>query len=638
MTTKAEQSGGQVALIGFLYQIVGTLALRAWASMPHPPDESGDLEALLVVIGRGDLHHEAHDIDAMVRALGFAEEDACVLLQFKFSHDPSRYPLTPGDLGDICKRFQENVEKWPSERLAITNYRVLTNRPISTTLKPILRRPAGQRSHKRFDTPGLVDMLQEVEVISDLTIEMFSNRLALFAAQYGTRQEEFVSGVHKLIGSLVAYAALNNTPVIAVNNLAAAFRGFPDPMQLVARQVCQSTNPARQRQVDRLGVPGFPGLPIRRKLLDDLRAAIGQTGFIVLTGDGGNGKSVLAWQMIDEILRDAGSGSGSLAAFLEPHQVEPDPLSWLVGEWQHAPEDRRHETMTIAFERIQVANPGATPAICLAIDGLDEIAAIHGHEVGIKRAVDWFWEHEQERGEHKTATVSVPTLPAPPASVLVVTCRDEEKVREPWLGGELSHALRTHPPFSLPVGEFSEEELLEAAEQLMPDQRSQVATAFRSSALKTNAATGSGPVIHSDISSILTHPAMWYAMYALDDAQRVGVLIGELASLDALADKFMHWFVTKVIRRRPEWGREDVLDALKRVASLAGATNVSQFAYDLWKQPAVGEQVLVGSQRLRLYNEALSAGVIGEAERRKTWYWRHPLVGRRLAQLAEEEA
>ena len=154
--------GGQIALIGFLYQMLGALVLRAWSEHVDPV-KGDDFVALLSIIREGEVQHETSDIDVLISRLGLNQPDAYVLLQFKYSQNPEEYPVTPGDLADICQSFLRSTQHWTYQQRSITSYRVITNRQPSPTLLPVLQRPEGMRAHPQFNTPRVGTILS-VEV------------------------------------------------------------------------------------------------------------------------------------------------------------------------------------------------------------------------------------------------------------------------------------------------------------------------------------------------------------------------------------------------------------------------------------------------------------------------------------------
>ena len=145
------------------------------------------------------------------------------------------------------------------------------------------------------------------------------------------------------------------------------------------------------------------------------------------------------------------------------------------------------------------------------------------------------------------------------------------------------------------------------------------------------------PSIHEENLEALLHPAMWFALRRLTPSEQDYLLSGDQAALDHLAEEFIRWFCFKVWERRPNWVREDISVALREVAFEAERLHTAELPFSIWisqDTPAIGS---VGHQLTRLHDEAQSAGIIDESERRRSWHWRHPFVGRYLAKRAREE-
>lgn len=240
MTGQQKMPGGQVALIGFLYQMIGLLALRVWASNPDSVNDT-ELETLLALIREGELYHEKKDIDGLVRRIGLDRQDAMVLLQFKFSHHPERYPVTPGDLAKICQSFLREVQHWPPAQRNITSYRVITNRPISETLRPIMDKPPGERENEEFTTSEHKRMLLDVEILEDLDFSQWTEALKHFTDEYGVEEDEFEAGISRLVGDLVKHASVSQAPPIREEDLIKKIRGYDRPRKLTVSAIRSQT-------------------------------------------------------------------------------------------------------------------------------------------------------------------------------------------------------------------------------------------------------------------------------------------------------------------------------------------------------------------------------------------------------------
>jgi hypothetical protein len=638
-TGRRSVSGGQTALIGFLYQMVGTIGLRAWAECPAPTGESSDLEALLEVIRVGDLLHERDDQDAiaLVHLFGLDIPQARVFIQFKYSQNPQRYPLTPGNLAEICENFNRGTHQWSQEQREITRYCVITNRPLSPDLHLLMLQPGNQREHPQFTELETRKVLQKSILHSNYNFSTWYSALERFAHQYGTKQNEFERGIDRLIAKLVRRAETREDSPIQKEDLAQAFRDHMHPLPLTASSIRERTSARWDEIKDNLGVVG---LPVRRRLLDKAQELLAQHALLVFTGDGGRGKSVAAWHLLNSLQKSTSksSNNSSVATFLPAGDAQPHTLSWIVGDWDGTPERHRTETTMEALERLCLANPYVKPVLCLGLDGLDEHRETGGHDVSIREVVLWFWRREQDlrRRQQEIGLIE------PPEAVLILTCRTLDTITTEWLRGDLSMNLRNHPPEYVKFTDYTSEELLEAIEQIMPQHidRFEQALTRRSFLPNDEEIIGKGitsPSIYEETLEALLHPAMWFALRRLNPSEREYLLNGEQTALDRLAEEFIHWFCFKVWERRPNWIREDIVIALKEVAFEADLAHAAQFPFRIWinqDTPAIGS---IGHQLTRLYDEAQSAGVIVESEPRRFWHWRHPFVGRYLTKVARKE-
>ena len=250
-------------MIGFLYQMIGLLALRVWATDSDAVNNT-ELETLLALIRDGELYHEKKDIDGLGRRIGLDHPDALVLLQFKFSHHPERYPVTPDVLANICQGFLREVQHWSPKQRNITSYRVITNRPVSETLRPVMERPSGEREHEKFTTPELRRMLQDIEILEDLDFSQWTEALKHFTDEYGVEEEEFEAGVSRLIGDLAKHASVSEAPPIREEDLIKIFRGYDRPRKLTVSAIRSLTADEWDWIKDQLGLQGKP---VRRQLL-----------------------------------------------------------------------------------------------------------------------------------------------------------------------------------------------------------------------------------------------------------------------------------------------------------------------------------------------------------------------------------
>jgi len=623
--------GGQVALIGFLYQMMGALGLRAWAECRTLPVENADMEALLGIIHDGNVYHEIHDTDTLAHRLGLDRPGASALIQFKYSQHPERSPLTPTDLKHICENLRRSIQQWSLHEENTTYYRVITNRPISRALRPVIGKPAGQRSHAVFQQLELHEMLQKTEVFERLDFSLWQEALRHFACEYGTTQDEYEQGISKLVGMLVERAAAHQALPLREAELIKAFRSYEGLNKLTLSSIRERTASDWEEQRNQLGMYE---VPVRRRLLAEATDRVKRSALVIFTGHGGSGKSVAAWHLSRLMLEGSAEASGSLAVFLPVWRVQPHTLSWVVGEWSGIPADRRTEPSEQALERLRIANPYTRPVLCIVLDGLDEQRMTNERDPHILDLVGWFWRQEQLL-RRNPGTIETPL------ATLIVTCREPEVVMNDWLVEAFSPIMPEYPAITpVPVEDYSPQELLDAVQQDLPlqiERFEQMLSPQASLPMRVGTIDITFVPIPKEVVEALTHPAMWYALRRLQPEEHVSLLDGHPQALDLLAEYFLSWFYEKAWRRHPQWNRDDIAEALEAVALRAFATHAAQYPFEIWKEVSHRDYVLQGRQVYQnLYHEALSAGIIREAERRK-WYWRHPFVGRYLAQKAEEE-
>src|SRR5438128_12677036 len=105
MPNKDENEGGQAALVGYLYQILGLCSMKAKLHHLHTSENESaspaDIEELFSLVRGGSIQHEAYGQDAAIRRfqqLGINESDQCILAQFKYSQQDPALPIYPKEL------------------------------------------------------------------------------------------------------------------------------------------------------------------------------------------------------------------------------------------------------------------------------------------------------------------------------------------------------------------------------------------------------------------------------------------------------------------------------------------------------------------------------------------------------------
>lgn len=455
--------------------------------------------------------------------------------------------------------------------------------------------------------------MQKTTIISEQDFPKWTQALQYFASDYGVTPDEFDTGIERLIGKLITWATSHQAPSIRKEDLVRAFHNCDWQHKLTIAEIRSRTTWKWDELQDQLGVNG---VPVRRTLLEEAEDKLREHALIIFKGPGGSGKSVLAWHLLRNVQQQAVERGGSAAVFLPAWDIQPYALSAVVGEWAGAPE-RRTEQMERVLQRMHIANPTARPVFCLGLDGLDERRSTRYNTQSIYEVVSWFWRKEQElRRQWFSGSIE------PPEAVLIVTCRDSDSVITEWLHGAFSSSLANDPPESIPIDDYSDEELLQAVRLVMSSQSDRFEHMLGNASASVGSSrmmpTPSFPPVHQETLEALRHPAMWYALRKLDpDAQEL-LLDGDMQALDQLSCWFLHWFIEKAERRWTDWEGDDIEEALMSVALEASGLQAVEYPYTVWKAVGLrGYGFLPSPHVKRLYVEALSAGVITQADPRK---------------------
>ncbi len=102
-------NGGRVALAGFLYQMVGTLWLRAIGKTYDVSDDNTDISALKEFAPDASLTSEERE-DALLKRLGLEGDFHIVLVQFKYSGRQPPKKLARKEMIDIVDHMSNSIQ------------------------------------------------------------------------------------------------------------------------------------------------------------------------------------------------------------------------------------------------------------------------------------------------------------------------------------------------------------------------------------------------------------------------------------------------------------------------------------------------------------------------------------------------
>ena len=632
----AMTDGARSALLGYLYQFIGTTALRALVT----PDGDGAAAELLAKVRAGRLVHEVVGQDAVVYTRR-ASTDEAVLIQFKYSADPSNH-LSERELIEILCRFDRSTEAAARANDSITSYVLITNRTLelgarallaaggSSAPPPALTLPAVYRGHPhKTNTPLLADypdpvaaavawfeVLNHLSVLEGVSFASCSHALRTFAASHGVLAEEFTGRVAQTIGMVLeetTHGPLEIDSAWLLRHLVGAADAVP--LAFGPGSVASAAFVAVNDRLGRTNVPAHPG-PVRREVLEELHQATLRSPVVLLLGLGGCGKSVLALQYL------SGQGQSQVALSSPAEEVSEESLLRDFSRLRSPGNGLRPDpTIDTVLRRLREANPSARSVLLIDIDGLEEAGTLGGHPV--RQLVRAYWNGGCASGV-----------------TILVSCRPNETRREAFVGSLLgrlfdcadSSMLRDQVPVVW-VEDFTRVELAEAARALGPAYESFAEWLLAQDAPLNDATASSGPDISypERLVESLRHPVVWGAFAGLPELDRQRVLDGDPDGQAMLASGFLARFRGKCRDRQPGF-HENHADA--GLIAVAQSTRRPPPYSRRGDWIARASSVLGAQEAAFLFGEAVTYGLV-EQESQDGWRWRHPFVADHLAGLDE---
>jgi hypothetical protein len=622
--------GGQLALAGFLYQILGSASLAAEV-FDGTPCHDGDIDTTFAIVNL-----ESRGQDAEIVSTNDTQR-ARTLVQFKYSGNPSRYPVGPQDLVDILEGFRRSKVAADASDALATDFLLMTNRNLSDGAKSIVQAGESDQPDKLLDAieetvngeekykgrtkrktkqyQSIVKRLQ-IEVVND---DAYRTGLAARARDFGILQSEMPMAVNRLIGVFFQRAASPGNRAITASELDEALIGFTNPRRLTDSAVSERILEDVARQKKRFMLPDK--MLHREELFR--HPALTSRALVIIHGAGGAGKTVAACQIIEAALTEARPPFGAITS------VESLSSSWIsevVSRWRNSQQPDHHAEQTdTAIQRLRTASAGPPPILLLALDGIDEAGPIPEYRA-IGHILRFFADEDSRcQVEHR-----------PPKAILLVTCRNPQDVYSQWInrGGFPS---RVDSANCLSLREvFTDRELCQIADQVLD---SSVASRIR----HTTAAAADCPDVREvagdlarvavpDVIEALKHPGLWRLFSELHANEQHKALDGDPQYLGGLCHSFVDWLCTKAQLRRHSIPADTTRVIVNAVATAFGdpPERTGDKKRD-WDRPAE-EATHSRLDASRVFEEAVSLGLVLKLDPLH-WKWRHPFMCEHLANL-----
>jgi hypothetical protein len=620
------EHGARAAFAGYLYQITGALGLTARVSSDDHGD-ANELTALIEVTRTGELHHERLGQDLVLATLGIEQADHLVLVQFKYSQQHPIPTIGPEELRAIADRMLASRANALQQGAEVIGFALITNRLLGPGSQGLIDAAKAEAAPAQAADEPRWEVFRTLRAITELQQGEWETDLDRFARSYGCLQDEIVQGRNALVGDLLQRAAQGLNSVVRKEELVRAFTGYQDTKPLTWSSL-------RAEVSSRIAnFPAHsPGDPLRRQVQDDIRQAASERALVVVHGYGGCGKTVGLKQWAVDMSQPVSPQHGRFAV-IQVARGLPNPwLAKLVSEWQQVPADnpRRNDLNDVALLRLHRANPdGAQPLLCLALDALDE--ELGPADQFVRDEIAWFWEEDDlSRREGRL-----------PRATMVVSVRDAADIDQIWLARNPSgFEYVGDKPSAIHVGDFSLDELREAAETAVPN----IANRISGGIALLGVGQGLEPALPAGVPldlpaldaqqpasptvvQALRHPVMWGSLLQLEAAHQGAVLDGDEVALRLLAERFLRRFHNKVSARGRIANLE--MEALRAVlVAIAHQTHEAGGEAHLvrqWVDAVTSTGLLTQFDAQVLFREAMQAGVVRRDDL-VHWRWRHSFV------------
>jgi hypothetical protein len=664
--------GGQTALGGFLWQAHVALGLSVLPLIGAIPEEGNELDAILDLDSEdGGVRLEAFEQDVLMesptlRTMGIEEGDTRILVQVKFSRLSDPPSISEEALNGIQAALEKSAARASMAGKPVTRFALITNRHcdfLERTAERAGEEPASIFLRSIGQTP--------FHIITRVDPMLWASYIERLGHLYGCRTVEILAGMHRLIGRLFEETQVGKANLLLKEDVLEALTGLRNPRALSAAAINEWDDSTFTHMLNGMRIRGdassisdatFTSLTARRDALDMLSARFQTHALILVTGQGGMGKTVATGQWISErrAQRRAVALLRTADVVNSEHYLTREARSWAADSAE--PGLRGMDTLPEILDRLALANSDEIrPLLLLALDGMDG-AELRAYTPYLQKLLGAFAE-EETRAKRDNL---------PPRATLVLTCREAEDI-QPYLPRRnlsgLGHSIEEQCGI-VRVDEFSWDELLEATSSL----DGSIGRALKI-AIATQKATEGDPnhyqafpnfifsggdestalspmkydhlvsaevdnqeVIPADLPrlDLLRHPVLWYAFQLLTGKEQEEFLRGAEKSLTPLARQYVGRFCTKASERIQHLRVAYVADALRSVARQSKAGKEQTYSRAQFLEFAISSGVIQSPEHIHLYEESLSAGMI-TPEERSQWRWTHGFIHTYLAESSSKD-
>jgi hypothetical protein len=617
--------GARNALMGFLYQLLGTASVRV-REVTTGPDAWA---SVIATVGNGTLVCEEFGQDAIARPP--LPNHGITAIQFKHSADPNNL-IAPSELIDILFAFDqsrsvalaggEKIEAFvlvSNRKLDDKSQRMLDDGKTFQSVPESLRLRKETKNNERRLSPYSGNpteaakawhrVLQSLTVHTSVTFDDDLDRLRKFAARYGVLGAEWDARLNVLVGAFVRETAADHTVNVSrewlkahlVGDANAANLHFGSAFSPHVSSECRFLL-SEHRTLHRVPESYY----VQRQTHRNVRDKLVENTVVFVYGDGGCGKSLAVLTFLQSVcdrqlaisVRGANATEGAIVDGFNRLR-----LPGKAGGWT----DR---TLADVRKRIEMANPITKPVWIIDLDGIDEAP---DRRADLVYLIQSCWA-----GGNRDKS---------PAS-LIVTCRTpahgaeiaKQQLINDWLGSPEWDLVQGVGFVS--VGDFLDQDLIEAASLIGEAPEDRIIAAVSLNGLhESSQRISETKVISMAIVESLRHPVVWGGYASLARNEREGVLDGDAISLDRLAKQLLDRFLVRC-RSRRKWADDANLQPAL-AASAQTLTGKPLHTIPEWERQCAPH--LTSGEALALYRECLTYGIV-RRETGTTWRWGHRFV------------
>jgi hypothetical protein len=625
------QDGARNALIGYLYQLLGTAALcirwvsdgdDAWASLTAEDDA---------------LHVEEYGQDAILRPPPHSGRTARAI-QFKYS-TTERSEIAPQELKEILLRFDASRREALADGVFVGRYELVTNRVASKGAQKILDEGRGAARPRGLllrdgEKPKWLEpydgdpvraanawhsVLRDLSVHRPASFEGQLDELRQFSKQYGVLDDEWKDRVNGLVGLLVAQTATGLPVDLSRRWLKGQIAGDADAVSLTfgVSQKPRIADSCQKQLLERLednhsatALRYYVPREAQRKIRDELA----KWPLVLVYGQGGCGKSLAVGKYLQSVSDRQLVWSTPASHASEREVVEAFTRLRLPASGGIAAD----RSMRHIRARLDIANPGDRLLWIIDLDGVDEVAR---SPCDLRAMIKLCWN----RGDRDSS----------PAS-LILTCRSQTteiaalQIVSYWLDTAEPRLVKDRIGL-IAISDFSDEELVQAATMRNGPAERRIVRA-----LDPGLSAMMGDRDHRETSvpdhllRSLRHPVVWGHYAELDDDQRCHVLDCDAEWLGQLAERLRCRFILRCTKRRPCIEPEGVRHALSAVAR--ATAHAQQHPVQEFQRSCDATLGSGGAEWLR--HECLTYGLILN-DSADSWRWAHRFFVEYLATARE---